>query len=124
MLSAGAVDGAAAMRLNAAVRGKSNLRMAGTPLEGAGSPRAIKLSIAGSLFGRRVALQLVTDEANNVEHVGRTGRAKRNTGHDNDPGAALRQVVTEGHALRLADHFFEARNVLRMHRMNTPIETH
>src|SRR4051812_49008490 len=56
---------------------------------------------------RLVALQLVAEDADDVQHVGRARRAERNAGADDHGIARGREMVTQRHALGLGDHFLE-----------------
>ena len=65
------------------------------------------------LAGRRwrpssVPVQLVADQAGDVDDVGRARHAERHAGGDDDPVAALGEAVAQRHPLRLADHLLEA----------------
>ena len=68
--------------------------------------------------------ELIADEPDHVEHVGRARSPERDSPHDHDPVAARGEMMAQGHALRLADHFLEAGNVARVNRVHAPIDAH
>ena len=55
-----------------------------------------------------VPVELVADQAGDVDDVGRSGHAERHAGGDDDPVAGLGEAVAQRHPLRLADHLLEA----------------
>src|SRR3546814_15425812 len=67
-----------------------------------------------------VPLQLVTDQPDNVDDVGRSGGAEGHAGGDDDTVASLGDPVPQRHALRLSDHLLEVRDVARAHSVGAP----